>query len=321
MGIVNNNSYKKMNSNKKGIFFTFAAIALSIVLILSVDVYQEKRVIDKTEVTKIRINTLNQFIKDINKDMERSVSIITTRTFIGMIQYIGDEDLYITDFNSTFEEGFLNGTIYGTVKTLLNDSTFSIWISNIQKQAKKIDIEANFNINSLSLYQINPWDVNVSVEIHMDIKDTRNTALWNTNKTISKLVSIVGLDDPIYLKENSGKVNNTIIITNVTPFVTGSDVTNFNIHINNSYYIASNYSPTYIMRLQGNLNSDLLGIESLVNEQDLIDASLPTSDRSNVDSIYYGNQSTTNYQINGTLSWFRLDDDHLEFYGVDGLTI
>jgi lipoprotein-anchoring transpeptidase ErfK/SrfK len=55
--------------------------------------------------------------------------------------------------------------------------------------------------------------------------------------------------------------------------------------------------------------------------QEFIDQGLTIKDRSAVDYIYFGNQTTTNYRINGTPSWFKLDDKHLSVYEAEDLVI
>ena len=54
-----------MAVNKKGIFFTFAAIALAIVIILSFNVYKTYEMKEKADVIGLRINTVNNFVKDV----------------------------------------------------------------------------------------------------------------------------------------------------------------------------------------------------------------------------------------------------------------
>ena len=75
------------------------------------------------------------------------------------------------------------------------------------------------------------------------------------------------------------------------------------------------------MRLQGIISNSSTGIESLVNIKKFQDQGITAQDRSAVDYIYFGTQSTTNYRINGTPVWFKLDSGHLETYGVQNMTI
>ena len=139
-------------------------------------------------------------------------------------------------------------------------------------------------------------------------------ATWKINTAITTRVSIDNFEDPLYVIKSFGRVTNAIVKSPITDFVNGNDVTNLRIHLNNSYYIASNLSPNYLMRLRGDLGNSSTGIESLVNLDEFIEQGLSINDRSAVDYIYFGTQSTTNYRINKTPSWFKLDEDHLEIY-------
>jgi hypothetical protein len=161
----------------------------------------------------------------------------------------------------------------------------------------------------------------VSVNIDMDVKDKKQTSSWSINKDIKTNISIEGFEDPLYVINSFGRVTNTIRISPFEHFVIGSNIDNLLTQINESYYITTNMSPTYLMRLEGNLASSEIGIESLVNLQEFIDQGLTIKDRSAVDYIYFGNQTTTNYRVNGTPSWFKIDSDHISVYEVEDLVI
>ncbi|MBU3942271.1 MAG: hypothetical protein KKF74_05140, partial [Nanoarchaeota archaeon] len=62
------------------------------------------------------------------------------------------------------------------------------------------------------------------------------------------------------------------------------------------------------------------GIESLVNLEEFQAQEVPIRDRSVVDYIYFGDQTTTNYNIQDMPSWFKLDKEHLATYECEGLT-
>ena len=75
------------------------------------------------------------------------------------------------------------------------------------------------------------------------------------------------------------------------------------------------------MRFEGNLGNSTYGIESLVNLDEFQQQGLAIKDRSIVDYIYFGTKSTTNFRINNTPEWFKIDQGHLEFYQVENITI
>ena len=148
---------------------------------------------------------------------------------------------------------------------------------------------------------------------------------------MSNKVSIVGFEDPLYVVNSKGRVTNAIMQTNITQFVVNGNVENLLKHMNKSYYIAHNDSPNFLMRLEGNLGNSSNGIESLVNLEKFQQQGLAIKDRSIVDYIYFGTKSTTNFRVNATPEWFKIDGtlpapgpakgEHLDVYQVRNITI
>ena len=320
-----------MELNKKGIFFTFAAIALSIIIILSFNVYTDYRLNDQMGPIEIRIDTMNNFIKDLENDIGNAIFIAGFRSLLSLEDYMMDHDEFFNAVDTptlanAFDEVFRLGTIQygtGTEKMLLmNNNTFLNWTDRMKLQSTRTNIKLEFNIDSVTISQSDPWAVDLTVRLDIDVKDEKNTASWTiNNKDYTKKINITSLTgvkkfvDPLYLVNNNGLVNNTITITTVPDF---SSSANLNTHLINSYYIEHSDAPSYLMRFENNLGSSSQGIESLVNSQKLIDKGVTTYDRSAVDYIYYGSGITTNCKIVDfeSLDWFKLDSSHLGFYGA-----
>src|SRR3989338_7313070 len=283
-----------MAVNKKGIFFTFAAIALAIVIILSFNVYKTYEMKEKADVIGLRINTVNNFVKDVEQDLEKGLYIASFRAFASMSEYIANNGAFITDIEDSFNELVLEGTLNNYELSLMKDSTFTDWVNKIEIQADKIGIT---------------------------VKDKKNASSWKRNKIVATRVSIENFEDPLYIINSRGRVTNAIVKSPITDFVDEGDISNLLMHLNNSYYIESNTSTNFLMRLQGDLSNSDTGIESLVNLREFRDQGVGIKDRSAVDYIYFGAQSTINYRINGTQEWFKLDSGHLEVYEVKNMTI
>ena len=307
--------------SKKGFFFTMAAVALSIVLIISFKVYDTGGRDQKNEVVITRVLTINDFVKDVENDVQKGLYISSKRAILGMQEYITGQGVFLPNATSAFEEGLLLGTIGGAPMNFTANATFPDWTLKIQEQAVKADTIANITILSLSLRHSDPWNINITANVLLNVTDKRNTASWQRQREVSARVGISGFEDPLYVVKTSGKVTSIMKQTNYTPFAAGGDVTNLMLHTNNSFYIASNLSPSYLMRLEGNLSPSPYGVESLVNVYALQVNGVQVQDRSVADAVYFGTGTTANYRINSTPSWFKLDEQRLELYGVAGLTI
>lgn len=310
-----------MAVNKKGIFFTLAAIALSIIIILSLKVYKTYEMKENAEVIGMRISTVNNFIKDIEQDLEKGLYIASFRAFASMGEYVASNGTFITNIGDNFNELILKGTLDNHELGLMKDSTFTDWINKIEVQADKIGVEVNFTIKNVGISQADAWSISTVADLDITVKDKKNTSSWKRNRVISTRVSIENFEDPLYLINSRGRVTNAMVRSPITDFVIDKDNANLLIHLNNSYYIESNTSPNFLMRLQGNLSNSITGIESLVNLGEFQAQGIAIKDRSAVDYIYFGTQITTNYRINNTPEWFKLDSEHLGVYEVQNMTI
>src|SRR3989338_7643663 len=311
----------KINNNKKGIFFTFAAIVLSIIIILSFNTYNIYRMKDEIELVEIRINTMNRFVKDMQEDMENAVFIAGFRAILSLEDYMMKHDKFMGQDDSPnlatgFKSLFLNGTIITGVATetmgLMKNNSFRNWTKRMEMQADKTGILLGFTINDVTISHSEPWMVDVSVDLRIKVNDTKGTASWTIDKVLKKKINISAFVDPLYLINNDGLVNNTMAVTTVDPPASSS---NLNTHLINSYYIEHSDAPSYLMRFENDPGSSTYGIESLVNSQERIDEGLSALGRSAADYIYFGTQVTTDCEVkNPSYSWFRLDDTHLSFY-------
>jgi hypothetical protein len=312
---------------KKAIFFTFTAIILLAALVFSFSIYSRYRMRTRGLVIETRVNTMNSFMKDIDKDIIRGSFISSHRSILTMAEYVSANGVYIDDVGARFEEVFLNGTINSSFQTLMYDTTFNDWVSRMQYQGGRINIEMNFDIKSIVINQSDPWNVDIYLDTNIYVNDATDIAAWNITRTIKTVVPIEGFEDPAYALNTGGKVLNTINKTPFTDFVAANDTSNLQSHTDNSYYVEWSTAPSFLMRLEGNLSSSPYGIESLIDLQKLIDQGIEVEERSVVDHIYWSNKSVASYNIDSMPSWFMMDDEnnpgenmtHLELYEVEGL--
>lgn len=317
--------------SKKAMFYTISAIALTIVIITTYSAFSTYRLSDKMDVIQTRIETVNFFIKDVEKDMDKGATIAGFRTLLSFNQFIAANGTFLDSVNNRFKESFLNGTINNQPLGLMKDSTFTDWANKISAQAEKVDIKFNFKINDVRLNQTDPWTVSVGVNLSMDIRDKRNTSYWIMDKYLTNTISIIGFEDPLYIVNSNGRVTSIIRPTNISNFVVNGKVDNLLMHMNNSYYTQHNDSPSFLMRFEGNLGNSSAGIESLVNLAKFQQQGLALKDRSVVDFIYFGTKTTANFRVNNTPEWFKIDGtlpapgqskgEHLDFYQVRNVTI
>src|SRR3989338_6610536 len=174
---------QKINNSRKGIFFTFAAIVLSIIIILSFNTYNVYRMKDKIELAEVRINTMNRFVKDMQEDMENAIFIAGFRAILSLEDYMMKYDRFMGQEDSPnlatgFKSLFLNGTIITGIKTetmsLMDNNTFLNWTRRMKAQANKTGIILDFTVNDVAISHSEPWMADVSVDLRIRVNDTKS---------------------------------------------------------------------------------------------------------------------------------------------------
>src|SRR3989338_8372870 len=147
---------QKINNSKKGIFFTFAAIALSIIIILSFNTYNAYRAKDEIWLGETRVNTMNSFAKDMQEDLEKVVFIAGFRGILSLEDYMMEYDRFMGQEDSPnlaagFKSLFLNGTIITGIITetmsFMDNNTFLNWTRRMKIEANKTGVILDFTIN------------------------------------------------------------------------------------------------------------------------------------------------------------------------------
>lgn len=304
--------------NKRGIFFTSMAIIIISLFLVSLALYSqlsEKNTIEK------RIQTMNSFVFSLENDISRQNYISGYRAILSIESYITSKGEFIADSEASMREALLSGTVQSEPINLMEGFQIKDWNSRITDLGEKINVEANYTLQDLTISQDDPWHILIQAKINLQVRDKNNLASWNKTETINSKIDITGFEDPIYLINTNGKVTNKITKTPYTIFVQGNDVSNLTNHSANSYYIESATAPSFLQRLEGKTTSDTQGIESLVNLRELSQQGMIIEQKSVVDYIYFSSNNPTSYKISGMPAWFWLDTPHLSTYQVSNLTI
>ncbi len=92
-----------MEMNKKGMFFTLMTIAFLVVFIFVFIAPGYKRLGEKMVVTEMRIDSMNDFIKDLERDTERGLYISSYRALLALEASIIVSGDFLDDVESSFE--------------------------------------------------------------------------------------------------------------------------------------------------------------------------------------------------------------------------
>jgi hypothetical protein len=169
--------------------------------------------------------------------------------------------------------------------------------------------------------------VRFSVNSTVNLTDQRSTASWFKSESLYSDVSIIGFEDPWYALHTNNivvkRVNQTVYDGN---FTVGNSTANLRDHVANTYYIAFNASPSFLMRFEERYNASVFGIESLVNKTEILGyCSITTSSVDNI--CWRQNSSIPVWNVVGMNdSNFRIDNQtndagigRVQRYGLQGV--
>lgn len=319
--VIQNKKAKTIRiQNKKGIFFTMLVIVMLSLFIITYTFYSQ---VEERKSVEKRIETLNNFVFSLEENLPRQLRTTGFRVIFLFEKRIVETGSYITNLNATFNETFVNGTIYGQVddevKALMEGATLPEIIEDIKEKAQKINADVEFVNPMISVSQTDPWRVKVTLSTNLIIEDQGELVLWNRTGDIDAFIDIDNFEDPLYLINTNGLVTNKIKKSPYSVFVSGSNIANLSLHSENSYYFASATAPSFLDRLEGINAANANGIESLVNLEKLSAQNIQVQDKSVVDYIYFStsNPQKCNVVPAGMPSWFRLDNAHLGTYQVN----
>lgn len=197
----------------KGVFFSIIAVLLASVLI--VYMMQSTEPAHTQDIVNIRVNALNSFLDDIEKDIQRAVYISTFRATMTLIDDIIETGSYSDDVVADIEELMVTGELNGQQKPVMENSTLEEWGQKIDDLAQLVGADFSVSFGTIIINQSSPWTIDVYTNAVINLTDQRRMASWCYNKTLHTSVDIDGFEDPTYAIKTYAKVHRTI---NPTPY-------------------------------------------------------------------------------------------------------
>lgn len=315
---------------KKGMFFMIISIMFLFVFAATYFLLGAKDNSDETETINYRVQLMNDFLSDFENDAPRAMFVASFRAFIALEENVVDTGKYYADFDASFTELFVNGTLNGTPKSIMADSSLADYLFNVNGVSNQLGLIMDFDLQYVTIEHINPWDVEVAIHGIINLTDKKGIANWVFNSSIPSIVSIKDLRDPLYTIETQGKLVSPVKIWNTSiGFVDNGTKNTDNLvdYINDTYYIANTNAPSFLMRFKNDLSPSPYGIESIVNLGLLgsIQGFTIIENKTVVDYLYFNSTiNTTDYcnveNLIFTPDWFVIDSNHINIYELNNLT-
>ncbi len=301
---------------KKAQMFTIISLLLIGLMFLSFEIFSQ---INAKNSINTRISTMNSFLHSIEENLERQMFIVGFRIIFLAEDKITKDRVYISDIDGFFQEGFFNGSVAGTPNDILTGVTYDDLIDSIKNKGDKINVDITIDNSTISVSQDDPWNVKFTLEADFLMKDKGNLAQWQKRLVVSAFIPITDFEDPVYSKNSNFRVSRKIQKTIYDgSFVSGGNYANLSSHFNNGFYANNTDAPNFLMRLEGDLSSDVNGVETFVDTLELSSQGLNIDDtKSVVDHIYFdSSDSTIGSVVSGMPSYFKIDSGHKSRYQI-----
>ena len=305
---------------KKGLTYMIAVSLIAVVLIgvffgLDDVERQNRKAIDS------KVNTMNEFVSDLNNDLENAGRISTYRAMIGLEDYIIRNEAFISDFQSIFREMMLNGTAEGEAVPIMENSTMRDYIKGVNVIADEKNLNASIDIGAVDLRHSGPWTLEAEFEAEVLLVEENNIARWDYTRNYTSQVGIEGLRDPLYSSFTDNRVASVIQQT-PKPF-DNSNKTILENHTRQGFYVASEDAPTFLDRFSNDVGNDTNGIERVMYLQELSDQDIEVyPDRPSIAFKYFNNiggEYYCNFDGYDDTLRFNFTMDEMERYDLDSL--
>jgi len=308
----------EMRINKKAQAFTIIAVFIIGIIAIS---YSLENVVDKKQGIRDRVETANSFVFSMREDLKRQLYTAGYRAIFIAEDNISRTGNYIGNFENFFMGAVVNGTGTKNASDIMQGAKISDIRQNLQDSAEKMNMNINISNVSIGVKQKTPWKIGIIMNFSYFIEDRSELASWQGEDSVSSNIDITNFEDPLYSVETKGKLPRKIKKTPYDgDYVSGSDVSNLETHIDDKYYAANNNSPDFIGRFEGDFSPNKKGIESFVIIPEISSQELDVREKSCIDYIYFSSNNPSYYQISGLSSWVKIDENHLEKYQVENLT-
>ena len=317
---------------KKGIFFTFIAIAIMAVFILVFTPQADVSLSKDTQAVAARISSIDSYVNDLqNNYFETILRSVSYKAVLSLIFYMNETGSFLPNLNSAFYEVAMNGTINNvpidtiTGKPFMEDNFLSNWSNKITETAQDtLNVNTTIRILNASISQTSPWGIDSIMTVNFAVKSS--IASWEKNSTVTTTFGIEGLPDPYYLVNTDGTYVNHVKKSTVE--FNQWSITKVREHIRNGTYVHWQYSkaPSFLMRFTNTItNSSCCGIESLADPNKITPSD---QSRSYADYMFWGPSNIpcseiyniTNPSTGGGLwdefRYFKLDINHTIMYNI-----
>ncbi len=343
--------------DNRGYIFTLVTVIMSLLLVSLYSFYVESSEPGlESLVNRVGTDELHYFVESLKKDFGRAMDISAKKSAAYATSWIMNSSLnlsgyvmrnctafnysyYANDSQAAIAELILCGTLEGNMVPGMENHTLSNWTARVESQYRKYSVEVD--VVNLTLAMYDSW--NFAAIALVTISANNRVAYYGNNDSIVSLVSITGLEDPLYyLRTGEPDILQEFQSCQISATVTGETINGW---IDSACYLASNNTyegPSFFDRMDGNstlnskyssqslqyFGSNEIGLESFADIYSFWTHDVTVDNSySWVDYLYWNStggaccvNGTRNYTETypGSDLYFKIDQKHVDKYGIGG---
>lgn len=343
---------------RRGYIYTALTIGLILLSLSMITFYfTVAKGSQEESLNRISLEELHYLIDDVKKEYGNALEISGRRAAAYSINYVinssqglrdyemqscNEFNYYLDGAQAALAELMLCGTLFGEEHGEMDNNTLLNWTDDVGERINGSRWNFELEIRNITLVLKDAWSFAIFSTLEISARDRENSTKVNENFSVTGVVSILGLEDPLYkLNTNNSELIRKFKQCNDSEVVDGEEIERW---IGSKCYQSSNLSyncSTFFDRLEGNLNftekyveqhrryfsSDDIGLESFLNVYHLYlhDLTEYEEDYTWVDYLFWQNltgdctvDGTTVYDKNGEIINFWIDLKHQEKYDISG---
>ena len=311
-------------TGRKGVVFTLLSLVVAsfFLIIFSGDV--EIPLDQNVNVISFRVNIMDRYRQSFEDFAAHSVRASSYRALQMMAEFAYQWGYHWPDqatFERNFAECMLNGTITPSLATANCSGTGAVSTYTLPFMLNQVAALGNSNLSINTTYEIinvtlsQQFAFHVSVDVYMNYTVSDSIARISNNITVSTLVPIEGIREPLSGVFEAFTSNDNRFIKETATKNSEWNQANFTNFVTNREYRYSPFAPSFLNRFLTSFatyNSTCCGIETVLSEDPAIDGVLFLENRSYMDWMYFRDRSSATFPCDEVYSIVWMPDVQLD---------
>ena len=200
----------------KGLLYSIMA-ALIVIPIFGI-IFFHSQIGQKNIDISIRASELKYFVDSIETDLNRFMEIVGKRALISAVSNITVSGNPLDDAQLRLRELIENGTLKGNYSPLVDKDNLKRWEKNVSDIASNSGFDLSLEITEINITQNDSFKILFEIKALVNISDQNAKMGILRNITAESIVSIDGLEDPIFPLNTLGRIFRVIRYYNFTDY-------------------------------------------------------------------------------------------------------